>query len=96
MSTPTLSPAEALSTIGAIAAMMEAVPYEEAMFICRSNAPTLKLCVEALRGEVRTPRERLWEHLHDEHKLALLESELDEIIYLAAEAALLRPVEATQ
>ena len=32
-----------------------------------------------------TPRQKLWQHLHDEYGLLLLESELDEIIMLAKE-----------
>ena len=31
------------------------------------------------------PRQKLWQHLHDEHDLLLLGSELEEIIMLAKE-----------
>jgi hypothetical protein len=32
-----------------------------------------------------TPRQKLWQHLHDEHGLLLLGSELEEILILAKE-----------
>ena len=37
------------------------------------------------KGVKMTLREKLWQHLHDEHGLLLLGSELEEIIMLAKE-----------